>query len=59
MFHAFYKNKSENTVVKHLKNNENHTLGDGWNEHRGIIKVENKLFSYSGVINIRQTAIKY
>ena len=36
---------------------KSYILGDGWNKDRGIMKVANKLFSYSGVINRRQTAI--
>ena len=42
--------------MNHLETNKDHILGDGWNKRRGITKVKNNLFSYSGVISKRQNA---
>ena len=48
--------KTEEALINNLQTNKNHILGDGLNKYRGIIKVENKVFSYSGAMNKRQTA---
>ena len=51
------KRKTEKLFMNHSKTNKNDIVGDGWNKYQGIIKIKNKLFSYSGVIDKRQTAI--